>query len=258
LINGRQIVGNQRKSTQTTGIIYIATGKKYIRMAMQSAKSVRKHNPEINIHLFGDWKEQGFDFEISCAPFSSVERVDDANYRSKVDYMGRTPYDLTLYLDTDTRVITDISNLFQILDRFDIALAYAPERVRHQMGWKIEIPECFPQFNSGVILFTKSSLVLKLLHDWKEAFHEARIRSDQVTLREVLWCSDLRIATLPPEYNLRYFKYILFWNKREAKPKILHLHYYRRGIFWLFYPWFISAIFLFRKITKTSGLSHKV
>lgn len=239
---------NQEKSPQTTGIIYVATGKKYIRMAMHSANSVRKHNPGINIHLFADWKEQGFDFEKSCAPFSSVGKVEDANYRSKVDYMGKTPYDRTLYLDTDTRVVTDIRNMFLILDRFDIALAHAPERVRRLVNWKIEIPDCFPQFNSGVVLFKKTETVLNVLQEWKSAFREAKIRSDQVTLREILWSSDLRIATLPPEYNLRYIKYLFIWNRREAKPKILHLLFYRRGILWLFYPWFTSILMLFRKL----------
>lgn len=243
-------MSNEITPSQNIGIIYVATGKKYIQMAIRSARSVRKHHPKINIHLFGDWKEQGFNFDISCAPFTSVEGVEDPNYRSKVDYMGRSPYDRTLYLDTDTRVVKDISNLFDILERFDIALAHAPERVRRLMNWRIEIPESFPQFNSGVVLFKRSEDTSKLLQDWKEAFHSAKFRSDQITLRELLWSSDLRIATLPPEYNLRFLKYLFLWNRREATPKILHLHLYRRGMFWLLYPWMISVKELMRRTLR--------
>ena len=37
------------ESQNTTGIMYVATGKKYIEMAIKSAQSVRKYNPDIKI-----------------------------------------------------------------------------------------------------------------------------------------------------------------------------------------------------------------
>lgn len=236
---------------ETAGVILIATGKKYIDLAIQSAWSIRRSNPQINIHLFADWQAQGYEFQRSCEPFSSVENVSDPHYRSKVDYACKTPYDRTIYLDTDTKVVTDLSDVFKVLDRFDIALAHAPERVTRLRNYQMVIPDSFPQFNAGVMVYKKTEKVLKVLTDWKNTFHEAKFRSDQITLREALWKSDLRIATLPPEYNLRFLKYILFWNKREARPKILHLHFYRRGIFWFLFPWFMSVRIMFRKISKS-------
>lgn len=245
---------NPVNQTPKFGVIYIATGRKYIEMAMKSALSIRKFSPELNIHLFGDWDKQGFNFEKSCAPFTSVGMVEDAHYRSKVDYMCKSLYDRTLYLDTDTRVAEDITPMFKLLDRFDIALAHAPERVTRLQKWNTDVPDSFPQFNSGVILYKNSKEVIQVLSDWKQAFQEAKFRSDQVTLRELLWKSDLRIATLPPEYNLRFFKYIFLWNRREAKAKILHLHYYRRGLFFFAFPWIVTFKKFSNKITgkKTS------
>ena len=67
--------------------------------------------------------------------------------------------------------------------------------------------------------------MLEFLAKWKEAFHSAGIGKDQVTLRELLWLSDLNIYVLPPEYNVRYQKFVDIWARQptEAVPKILHM-----------------------------------
>jgi len=222
------------------GILYIATGKIYIRAAMQSAASVIKHCPGLPTHLFSDWQNHGFAFDRTPFPFTTVEKILDPHRRSKVDYLAKTPFDETLYLDTDTTLNADIREMFQILQRFDIALAQAhrrnaPERLGN---WRIELPQAFPQFNSGVFLYGKTPKMLDFLQTWREQFHEAGFLQDQMTLRELLWLSDLRIATLPPEYNVRYVKYHYLWSKTEAKTKIFHLQRYHLGWFrWIVKPW---------------------
>jgi hypothetical protein len=216
----------------TRGVMYVAVGKKYIQSAIRSAQTVRKHNPGLSVHLFGNWEECGFDFSRSPEPFTSVAGVDSPYHHSKVDYMSRTPFERTLYLDTDTRVLGDITPLFDLLERFEIALAHAPNRVTRLKNWRIPIPVSFPEFNSGVILYGRTQRVLNFLHDWTEAFHLVGSYNDQLTLRELIWLSDLRIDTLPPEYNLRHVKYLFLWNEREAKAKILHLTLYHEGLFW--------------------------
>ena len=42
----------------------------------------------------------------------------------------------------------------------------------------------------------------------------------------VMWTSDPALYVLPPEYNVRYRKYLEVWTEREATPKILHLAEY--------------------------------
>lgn len=80
-----------------------------------------------------------------------------------------------------------------------------------------------------MILYNNSERVMNFLHEWKESFHKASFKKDQVTLRELIYKSDLRISTLPPEYNIRYKKYIELWDKTEAKPKILHFKSYHNS-----------------------------
>jgi len=221
----------------TQGVLYVATGRRYILSAIHSARSVRRHNPDLPIHLFADWQAQGFDFETNPAPFTSVGSINAGHYRSKVDYSVETPFEHTLYLDTDTRVLTDITPLFDLLDRFDIAVAHAPNRLTRLMNWRVPVPVSFPQFNCGVMVYKNSEKVMKFLRDWIEAFHQAGFRSDQITFRELVWLSDLRVATLAPEYNLRHLKYFLVWGAREARPKILHLALFHQHPLWVLRRW---------------------
>jgi hypothetical protein len=225
----------------TQGILYIATGEKYVRAAIRAAKTVRKHSPSLGIHLYTDVQNYaGFRFEDSPFPFTSAGTIENPHRRSKVDYMSRTPFEHTLYLDTDTALNADISDMFRVLERFDIAIAHAMHRhsPNSLVPWRIELPEAFPQYNSGVVLYRKNTAVLQLFEDWGYHHKEAGHRHDQPTLRELLWLSDLRIATLPPEYNVRYLKYHFLWSKSEAVTKIFHLKQFHIG--WR--PWFRRRI----------------
>lgn len=207
------------------GVLYIATGKKYIKAAIRSAQSVQKFCPGLPIHLYADYRNYDFNFDQTLYPFSSVAEIANPHRRSKVDYLSATPFERTLYLDTDTALNADITQIFKILDRFDLALCHAHNRnaAARTQNWHFEIPDAFPQFNSGVFLYRKTPSVINFLDNWSTNFHEAGFLWDQVTLRELLWLSDLRIATLPPEYNVRFMKYHYIWTKREASSKIFHL-----------------------------------
>lgn len=214
------------------GVLYIAAGVEHIRIALRSAQSVRKTNPHLPIHLFADWQQNKFQFDSEPGPFTSWENIPDPHRRSKIDYMAQTPFDKTLYLDTDTQVLCDLNDLFTLLERFDVALAHAHKReiLIKQKKVMIEVPNAFPQFNSGVFLYKKNARTIRVFKQWRQWFYETKLLTDQNTLREVLWASDLRIATLPPEYNVRFLKYMLLWSRDEAQPKILHLPYYKQGV----------------------------
>jgi hypothetical protein len=225
--------------TGTRGVLYVAAGAKYIRAAVRSAESIRTHCPGLSTHLYADWESHGFDFRASPYPFSSVASIEHPHRRSKVDYLARTPFDRTLYLDTDTALNADVGGMFEILDRFDIALCHA--HLRHTEArlrpWRSSLPNAFPEYNSGVMLFRRTPAVLAFLEDWRRHYHAAGFPEDQVTLRELLWLSGLRIATLPPEYNVRFFKYHLLWSGAEASTQIFHLRRLHDGRLWLLRKW---------------------
>lgn len=207
---------------QGQGVLYVATGEKFVRAACASSDSVSSRSPGLKRHIFCDGPSAE---SLPPRLFDSVTIIDDPHRRSKVDHLHHTPFEKTLYLDADTKVIAPVDDLFDLLDRFDIALAHAPLRniPATRQFWKTRIPDAFPQMNSGVIAYRSSPGVLDLLARWEKAYREAGLKKDQVTLRELLWKSDLRIAALPPEYNIRNVRLIEeVWRKEEAKPRILH------------------------------------
>ncbi len=207
------------------GILYIATGEEHIRTAMRSALSVRKHSPNLGIHLFADWPDHDFNFDKDPAPFTSVGRVGAPHRRSKVDYLPQTPFDQTLYLDNDSALNADVHEMFQLLERYDLALGHIDPRSEEESIaiWKITLPPSFPFYNSGVILYRKTPDVITFLETWRDAYKQAGLRRDETTLRELLWLSSLRLSILPPNYNARYSKYEYLFFKSNSNTKIYHL-----------------------------------
>jgi hypothetical protein len=208
---------------ETCGILFVATGERYVEAALRAAENVRRHIPELPLAIQTDRPEA-----IPAQLLAHVQVIEGGHARSKVDCLIRSPFDRTLYLDTDTRVLEDVSDMFRLLDRFDIALTHAHARNRRQTRetWQVELPDCFPQLNGGVILYRRTDEVLRFLSDWSRSYKEAGFRKDQVTLRELVWTSGLRLYVLPPEYNVRYLRYAYFWASTEARPRILHLRRY--------------------------------
>jgi hypothetical protein len=212
-----------------SGVVLVATGADYRAQALKVALSVRRHCPGLPVVLFSD--AGGCQaLEGRCGPGGWVDAViplADPHRRSKVDALARSPFTRSLYLDADTRLVADVRDVFALLDRFDIALAHAHARNRAATlaVWRQALPDAFPQFNSGVIAWRRNAATQALLEAWPQHYREAGFFKDQVTLRELLWASELRIATLPPEYNIRYRHMLLHWrrNRKEAIPRILHL-----------------------------------
>jgi len=212
-------------ATHDKGVLFVATGD-FALAAQEAAASIRKHSPGIGIQIFTDRQD------LPAGHFDHISPIPNPHMRSKVDFISHSLFERTLYLDTDIRIVEDISEMFTLLDRFDIAVAHAHLRNHPSTSqlWRCPIPESFPQMNGGIILFKNTPAVMQLLADWSTAYKEAGFAKDQVTLRELLWLSDLRIATLPPEYNIRYEKHLKVWREHEARPRILHYARYHSDL----------------------------
>ena len=86
------------------------------------------------------------------------------------------------------RVLADLRDIFEVLDRFDIALAQDQNRNSPQAltEYRQPFPNAFPQFNAGVIGFRRTPQVAALLDRWTEAIRDHAIDKDQPSLRELL------------------------------------------------------------------------
>ena len=206
------------------GVLFIATGEIHVEAARRAALSVRRLNPSLRLGLFSDLRP-------SDGVFDDWSRVTDPHERSKVDFLPRTPYRDTLYLDTDVRVVADLGDMFRLLERFDFALAQVVrwQKAFYQRSWIEDVPSSFPQHNGGVILYRSTPEVIAFFEAWRDNYHEAGFKEDQVTLRELLWTTPLRLATLPPQFNMRSYTLIDRLFSQRADPRILHLTKYNPG-----------------------------
>jgi hypothetical protein len=183
------------------GVLYVARGDQYLAAAAASARSVRLAMPGVPIAIATDVPApDGFDETIAL--------TEPDGYRAKILGMTASPFERTLFLDVDTYVAADVSELFDLLDAFDLAAAHAPLRVTVPLD---DVPDAFPELNTGVIAFRRSESVGRLLQAWLDEYDRlkpSRPRSqDQLSFRRAVYAAgDVRLAVLPPEFNLRFWK----------------------------------------------------
>jgi hypothetical protein len=204
----------------TDGVIYVARGGGYLELALASARSLREHAPHVLIDIFTDQAVPG------GSPFDRVEPIPNSGTRDKIACMARSRFDRTLFLDCDTLVLSPLGDLFNLLDRVDLAVAHDVRRVSAliQESGVDDVPEAFPQFNTGVLLYRMTPGVKRFLGDWAARYAALGVGRDQVSFRDLMWLGDLRYHVLPPEYNLRRVTMLDAWEPMDARPTILHSH----------------------------------
>jgi len=173
----------------TNGILMLAIGEHHQREAAQATERIRLIWPEIEITI--NTQDSGQPVQLQ-----------------RIRAMKASPYARTLYLDTDTWLMEPVPELFDLLDRFDVALAHAPWRERYP----VDISACYPEFNGGVFVYGERCRNV-LFAAWERQFlHDLEHRDpgggtgyfpSQPSLRVALYHSGLCVATLPPEYNWR-------------------------------------------------------
>jgi len=184
------------------GIVYIATGADFVEETRISAESAKSVMPDIPITLFTD-------LEIDMPVFDRVVQIENPrhDFGDQVYHLDKTPYERTVFFDSDIYVDESVEDLFDILDEFDIAAAH------NQKNWSSKrvdykaidaLPDCFPEYNSGVVAFKLTPTVSDFFETWRDTYAEVLDRGqihNQAAFRLALYRSDVRIATLPSEYN---------------------------------------------------------
>jgi hypothetical protein len=194
------------------GVLYVATAIEYLNEAEESAKTVKNTN-DLQISVITNHKLAKL-LDNRSHPFDSVIEADVVfdDFRDCLFNIHLSPYNKTIFLDTDTRIIGDISDVFSILSDFDLAITNAPV-YRHGDVRIPNVPSSIPQINGGVIAFSDTEIVYNYFNKVKEIYQkqiDGEILSelsnkyhDQYPLTEVLYNSKIRFAVLPREYNFR-------------------------------------------------------
>ena len=200
------------------GVLYVAEGPDYAALAVQSIRTLRRHEPDLAADLMTD----------SAVPEGLFDRVSPLRpgRRAKIAGMAASRFERTLFLDCDTLVVAPFGDVWDILDRFDLALSHDVRRSSAliETGWREPAPDVFPQHNSGVMLYRRSPAMAEFFAAWAAAYDAAGGGRDQVTLRDLLFASELRFWVLPPEWNLRRVTELDAWEPLDAIPRVIHSH----------------------------------
>lgn len=195
------------------GILYISSDDEYLSEAIRSAHSVSQVMPELPIAIITDTSSPGGVFDIV------IERNDlESSVVDKCQQIHRTPFQKTLYLDTDTYVARPLEDIFDLLSNYDLITGL--EKGRH---YDIGLPPSVPHRQGGVIGFDDNQRVSQFFEFWRNIYAEQREKgrmSDQPPLTKAVIQSDVRVHTLPVEDNC-----LIYYGERlEGPVRIIHGH----------------------------------
>lgn len=192
------------------GYLYIATGRQFIEEAINSAQSLRKVAPQANITLVTD-------DELNCQVFDHIviEPSNVQHYKEGLLYKVRniyksSPYDETLFLDTDTYICENCESLFELLEFFDLAIAPDPtDPNRPKSPNSLQRIKSCTVYNTGVILFKKNLRNEFLFRSWLNLYqtklkeNNIERENDQTSFMEAWLKSDSKIFVLSHSWNAR-------------------------------------------------------
>lgn len=183
---------------------------KYLAEAVVSANSFRQFIPDCEIVLYTNqtgYAHEAFD-QVFVVPFVVPSVLADKihlNGQMLVKHQGmvESPAQWNLVLGSDTLALSEkVNDAFALLERFDFAAAHAPGRVT---GGAIDVPFAWPEFNCDVIFFRKNAKTQQFLEEWQRLYatNEIDHPHDQGAFRYLTYHRDVRVATLPFEFNDR-------------------------------------------------------
>lgn len=167
------------------GIIYIAIGWDYLQQALNSAQSIIKNYkgncPDIIIYSDIEWYGNNGSPQVRVESIpawaDNISNPVSLSAYLKTQLPQLSPFDKTLFLDTDTLAVADISCIWSYCNK-SIALSkafdplseiakYEKDSEEHFTQQKLSILGDFTQYNTGVILFEKCPEASKIFSDWE-------------------------------------------------------------------------------------------
>jgi hypothetical protein len=219
------------------GVIYVAVGQRWLEEAVYSATTFKKFNPKLPITLFTNKNYPKTEI------FDTIKIVEDYidPFKYKIWAMMHSPYERTLYIDTDTEIKGALYEIYQHLDHADIAIAGMRWMDRDSKPAKLvayEMPSPFTNrhivYNTGVVAFRKSATFQNFVHLWYDKIKigaKPGIGCDQDHFNKMLGEDldiklNLKIAKIP---NTIYNARMVFFEKMKQdkifhKIKIIHEH----------------------------------
>lgn len=222
------------------GVIYFNLGSKCLSRLMVSIFSLRKHyDGPVTILSTGDesnsfcknFKDCGMNIDVKFVTFPNVKDGRNAVFLQKSSVNDHTPYDLSIFLDSDTIVKGDISELFSLAESHDFVVPQFSDWttetraiVKRTESWKALYPSLVeqalkpaPAVNCGIFAFKKNC---KFMVDWCAAITPGRDNfiPDETGMQAILHKYKHIVADQKFNCSCKY-------SKPEGKDtRIIHYH----------------------------------
>ncbi len=211
------------------GVIYCATNQAiFLESALISAIALRRLNPEIPVTILCDAATyRSLPLEDSGITLVKEPIEADKNGSSafvsrnlKTRLAGITPYQETLYIDSDMLPLKSIAPIWQYLSEADFAMAHdrlptiaqCDHIAKPELDYTMEIlPGDTLQFNSGLMLWRSNAKTQTLFDQWQQEW-QCFQKHDQLAMVRALATTQLKVAQLPVNYNI---------SPRDAAPILL-------------------------------------
>jgi hypothetical protein len=199
--------------TDSIGVLYIAFGDTYRTEVRRSIASLRKVSPGVPVAVVTDAVIDGL------PDVTTVLRPAIRSLECKPTYIGVSPFKRTLFLDTDTYVVRDITLLFDLLDHFDICAQYGGTQFNGPSGLTFQARMC-----SGLLLFKQSQEMDDVFRNWLDLYaREKRVKAevnlaDERALTEAVATSKVRPGIVSPCVHINLNAPWVF----HSPPLVLH------------------------------------
>jgi hypothetical protein len=211
------------------GVIYCATNNVFfLEAALISAIAFRQLNPDISVTIFCDASTyQKLPLEDVGIKLVKVSMEADRN--KSLGFVSRnlktqlakiTPYQETLYIDSDMLPLKPIAHIWNYLSEADLAMvldesptiAQCDHIEKEEIDYTMRIlPGSTPQFNSGFMLWRDNEETQALFEQWQQEW-QCFQKHDQLAMARALATTRLKVAEIPVNYNISLI---------DAEPSLL-------------------------------------
>ena len=209
------------------GFLYVAYGQKYMKESIDSATSLKRAMPEAQIAIvtneesakdFSDKLPDVFDRVVQLSPLQADINPKYYGFLNKIRGIRLSPFEYTIFVDSDTYIASSVWEIFQSLNQYDIALAISPQKASIPYKSSEQFLEDFSQkrsfstaLNTGILGFKNTEAINLFLEEWENTYIRKvppnneynPLYSDQTVFCEVLNSSNIRPMILATEYNFR-------------------------------------------------------
>ncbi len=241
-------------SNETRGFITILTGLYPFQDCIHFLAAIRKFHQEPIIILIDQVPKGLYPFlkafkNVILKPAPANENTVLASRQAKLALYGASEFDKTIYLDSDICLLSDINDVFEYLDEYDLLLTedVQPSIIKatnllrgkqedllqnvlpilQSVGFPLEADSV--QYNSGLIAFRKSEVNKVFFEEFQRYFEIVKNNQDKLLLKDQgAFASAIASVRphkkiLPPTYN-----YLSKWQDAyniQDQIKVLHCTY---------------------------------